>query len=45
MERYIDWPWFIASQFAYGLVMGTVVVLRERVYVEQARREIADDER
>lgn len=39
MEHYIDWPWFIASQFFYGLVMGVVVVLREKVYVEQARNE------
>jgi len=27
----IDWPWFIACQFVFGLVSGAVVVRRERM--------------
>ena len=31
MDRFIDWPWFIASQFAYGLTLGFYVVRSEKV--------------
>lgn len=31
LESHIDWPWFIASQVAYGVVAGLVVVRRPRV--------------
>lgn len=31
----IDWPWFIASQIAFGLVTGFVVNLHVRVRTEQ----------
>lgn len=31
MNRYVDWPWFVASQFAYGLVVGNYVVKTEKV--------------
>ena len=27
----IDWPWFIACQFVFGLVAGAVVVRHERI--------------
>lgn len=31
MNDYVNWPWFIASQFAYGLVVGNYVVKTEKV--------------
>jgi hypothetical protein len=31
----VEWPWFIASQFVYGLAAGMVVVRSEQVYVRQ----------
>jgi hypothetical protein len=31
LNERIDWPWFIASQFAFGIVAGLVVVRQERV--------------
>ena len=35
MNRHIDWLWFIASQFAFGIVAGLVVMRQERVPTEQ----------
>jgi hypothetical protein len=35
LNRHIDWLWFIASQFAFGIVAGLVVVRQERVPTEQ----------
>ena len=35
LNQLIDWPWFIASQFAFGIVAGLVVVRQERVRVGQ----------
>lgn len=35
LNRLIDWPWFIASQIAFGIVAGLVVVHQERVRVRQ----------
>ena len=29
--KHIDWRWFIASQFAFGIVAGLVVIRQERV--------------
>jgi len=34
----VDWPWFVASQFAYGLVMGMVLTRSEKVWAEKDRR-------
>ncbi len=31
----VDWTWFIASQFAFGIVAGLVVVRQQRVPVKQ----------
>jgi hypothetical protein len=39
LNRQVDWPWFVASQFAYGLVAGIVVTRSEMVYAEKAQRE------
>jgi len=35
LDQRIDWPWFIASQFAFGLVAGFVVNLHVRVRTAQ----------
>ncbi len=35
LERLVDWKWFLASQIAYGLTVGIVVVRSEKVYVSQ----------
>jgi len=31
LEKFISWPWFIASQFAFGLVAGVVISRFNRV--------------
>jgi hypothetical protein len=35
LDARIDWSWFIASQFAFGIVAGLVVVRQERVSTRQ----------
>jgi hypothetical protein len=35
MNRSVDWPWFIASQFAFGLTAGLVVSYSEKVRAPQ----------
>jgi membrane-associated protease RseP (regulator of RpoE activity) len=35
LNELISWPWFIASQFAFGIVAGLVVVRQERVRTRQ----------
>jgi hypothetical protein len=35
LNQLISWPWFIASQFAFGIVAGLVVVRQSRVRVQQ----------
>jgi hypothetical protein len=35
LDARIDWLWFIASQFAFGIVAGSVVVRQERVPTRQ----------
>jgi hypothetical protein len=35
LDRLISWPWFIASQFGFGIVAGLVVVQQARVRVRQ----------
>jgi hypothetical protein len=35
LDARIDWPWFIASQFAFGIVAGLVVARLERVTTRQ----------
>jgi hypothetical protein len=35
LDARIDWSWFIASQFAFGIVAGLVVVRQERVLTRQ----------
>jgi hypothetical protein len=35
LNKHIDWLWFIASQFAFGIAAGLVVMRQERVPTEQ----------
>jgi hypothetical protein len=35
LNQRIDWPWFVASQFGFGVVAGLVVVTQERVRIRQ----------
>ena len=35
LQARIDWPWFIAAQFGFGLVAGFVVARRERIATMQ----------
>jgi hypothetical protein len=35
LNKHIDWVWFIASQFAFGIVAGLVVMRQERVPTHQ----------
>jgi hypothetical protein len=35
LNEHIDWSWFIASQFAFGIVAGLVVVRQEQVRTRQ----------
>jgi hypothetical protein len=35
LDARIDWMWFIASQFAFGIVAGLVVVRQERISTRQ----------
>jgi hypothetical protein len=35
VDARIDWPWFIASQFAFGIVAGVVVAQQERLRARQ----------
>lgn len=35
LDAFVEWRWFLASQVAYGLTVGIVVVRSEKVYVKQ----------
>jgi hypothetical protein len=35
LKQRVDWWWFIASQFAFGIVAGLVVVRQQRVPIKQ----------
>jgi len=35
MNQHIDWVWFVASQIAFGIVAGLVVVVQERIPTSQ----------
>jgi hypothetical protein len=35
LNQLISWPWFVASQFAFGIVAGLVVVRQQRVPTRQ----------
>jgi hypothetical protein len=36
LQEYVDWPWFIVSQFVFGIVAAIVVVRSVQVYIPPA---------
>ncbi len=38
LQERVDWPWFIASQFVFGVVAAIVVVRSEQVFIPPAGR-------
>jgi hypothetical protein len=36
LQQQVDWPWFIASQFVFGIVAAIVVVRSEEVHIPPA---------
>ena len=44
MKGRVDWPWFIASQFVFGLAASIVVVRSEMVHIPPAGTGVDADE-
>ena len=38
LQQLVDWPWFIVSQFVFGLVAAVVVLRSEMVHIPPAGR-------
>jgi uncharacterized membrane protein YagU involved in acid resistance len=38
LQQRVDWPWFIASQFVFGMVAAVVVVRSEMIHIQPAGR-------
>jgi hypothetical protein len=38
LQERVDWPWFVASQFLFGVVAAVVVERSERIYIPPAGR-------
>jgi len=38
LQHQVDWPWFVASQFVFGVVAAIVVVRSEKVQIAPAGR-------
>jgi hypothetical protein len=38
LQERVDWPWFVVSQFVFGVVAAIVVLRSEMVYVPPAGR-------
>jgi hypothetical protein len=38
LQRVVEWPWFIASQFVFGVVAAIVVVRSVEVHIPPAGR-------
>jgi hypothetical protein len=36
LQERVDWPWFIVSQFVFGIVAAIVVVRSEQIYIPPA---------
>jgi hypothetical protein len=36
LQERVDWPWFVASQFVFGIVAAIVIVHSEEVYIPPA---------
>ncbi len=33
LRRHVDWPWFVVSQFIFGIVASIVVVRSEQIVI------------
>ena len=38
LQRRVNWPWFIVSQFVFGVVTAAVVLRSEKIYITPAGR-------
>ena len=38
LQERVNWPWFIASQFVFGLVAAIVVDRSEKIYIPPRAR-------
>jgi hypothetical protein len=38
LQQRVDWPWFVVSQFVFGVTTAIVVVRSEKVYIPPAGR-------
>ena len=38
LQQRVDWPWFVISQFVFGLVAAVVVLRSEKIYITPAGR-------
>jgi hypothetical protein len=38
LQQRVDWPWFVVSQFVFGVTAAVVVVRSEMVHVPPAGR-------
>ena len=38
LQERVDWPWFIASQFVFGVAAAIVVDRSEQIYIPPAGR-------
>jgi hypothetical protein len=38
LQERVNWPWFVASQFVFGVVAAVVVLRSELVYITPAGR-------
>jgi hypothetical protein len=36
LQERVDWPWFVASQFVFGIVAAIVILRSEEVYISPA---------
>jgi hypothetical protein len=36
LQERVDWPWFVASQFVFGIVAAIVIVRSEEVHIPPA---------
>jgi hypothetical protein len=41
LREYVDWPWFILSQFVYGIVTSIVIALSQKVPVPEGGTGVA----
>jgi hypothetical protein len=36
LQERVDWPWFVVSQFVFGIVAAIIVVRSEEVHISPA---------